>query len=62
MTSKIECDRCHALAVHPLDWLEVRMDCEVKSLASRLPRTYHYCPKCTTVILDVIEITNNWDV
>lgn len=61
MTIMCECDRCHALAISPLNWLEVRVDCEVKSIwsASVLPRTYHYCPKCTTIILDAIAITND---
>ena len=59
MTTKIECDRCHALAFRPLDWLEVRLDCEIKNLASGLPRTYHYCPECTTIILNAIAITND---
>lgn len=61
MTSKIECDRCHTLAFRPLNWLEVRVDCEVKSIwsASGLPCTYHYCPKCMTIMLNAIAITNN---
>lgn len=59
MTTKIECDRCHALALSPLDWLEVRLDCGVKPLASGLPRTFHYCPKCTTIIMNAISMTND---